>query len=507
MAVLIRFSVIIFSKLLFGLSSALVLLGSPAAPALEASRPAVVSRSVLGGPAAGPCVLPYLSSNARYVVFTCQSRDLVFGDDNDRSDTIWVDRYTDEVRRVSLNAANAEQRNHSGIGFPSADGGHVAFSAEGLFHPDVVWVPPGSADASTPNVFLRTFAPPSTELLGRHLNGEGNPELRGASLSHANADRHEVLFSSRGNYVGAAGELPANVSEIFLRNWHSGAVERISARPDGGKSASDALIGSISANGRYVVFLSQASDITTDNPLGFNQLFLRDRQTGTTRRLTRPWSGGEFSPSPPFNVGPNYSIRPRLSQTGALVLFSAGLNDEFTPDDNIGFSDVYLLDVGTGQTELISKGFNGAQTNGSSTSLAMSADARFVAFFSRASNITGVSNPYSAIYVKDRTTGEIVNVTASLGRTNPSPFVPHIDMSPDGHTLVFSWRGDDPAYPDVFGRVLIYSVALTGNGLAPTAVPVPAASPVVSVGMAVLIGSLGAMVLAYRRRHPVKGTV
>lgn len=482
------------------LLGALMLLVSPAASALEASAPAILSRSVLGGPAAGPCVLPFLSGNSRYVVFVCQSRDLVFGDDNDRSDTLWVDRYTGEVRRVSLNAANTEQRNHSGLGFPSSDGGYVAFRAEGLFHPDVVWVPPGSADASTPNVFLRTFVPPSTELLGRHRNGEGNPELEGATLLHANPDRHEVLFFSRANYVGAAGELPSLVNEMFLRNWQTGEVERISARPDGGKSATDANSGSISSDGRYVVFRTRASDITDDNPLDLNQLFLRDRQVGITRRLTRPWFGGEFSPSPPLNVGPNYSTRPKISETGAFVLFSAGLNDEFTPDDNIGFSDVYLLDIGSSHTELISRGFNGAPTDGSSTSAAMSADGRFVAFFSRASNITTVSNPYSAIYVKDRMTGEIVNVTASLGRTNPLPFEPQLDLSPDGRTLVFSWRGDDPAYPGVYRRVLIYSVTLSGNGLTPEVVAVPAMSSAVSWLLAALVGGLALLTLIGRRQ-------
>ncbi|WP_133821115.1 hypothetical protein [Tahibacter aquaticus] len=316
---------------------------------MTASLSQLVSKNVQGGAAGGPCFRPLFSSNGRFLAFACWSGDIVVGDDNDRYDTFLLDRSTQQIRRVSLNANNQEQRNHSAEGYPSADGRFVVFAGEGVFHPDVGVLPPQPADHEQENVFLRTFDPPQTELLGRAANGQGNPGTRGANMQDALPERHEVLFSSDGDYLGDASG--GGSRSLFLRNWQSGAVERITARPDGGISQFSAG-GQLSPDGRFVVMSSIAADLTSDNPQGYRQLFLRDRLLQNTRRLTFPWSGGEFSAA--AGLGTFFDSL-KLSQNAQRLMFVAGFNDEFTADDNPGFSDVYVQDVASGKVELVSR--------------------------------------------------------------------------------------------------------------------------------------------------------
>lgn len=474
----------------------LVLFCGATAPAvaLQVGPPQLVTKAVSGGASIGFCGSVTLSRTGRYITFSCLAGDLVNGDTNNRADTFWIDRQTAQVRRVSLNAANAEQVNHSFLGYPSNDGAFAVFEGEGMFHPDVVSAP-GVGDRQIANVFLRDFLPPATLLLTRSASGEGNPERAGVLLRDVVVDQSEILFSSVANYVNDTDALPASTSELFSRNWQSGVVERISARPDGGQSAATATLASYSADGRYVVFLSRATDVTGDNPLGLQQLFLRDRESATTTRLTRPWQGGEFDASGPFGGGPSYQQPPRLAANGRLVAFQAALNDEFVADDNVGVADIYLLDRQSNTTELISRARGSESADGSSSAFDISEDGDTIAFFTRATNIlAGVASP--AIYLKSRSTGAIVNVTQPFGELS-NTYTPWLDLSEDGSTLSFTWRVNNPALPDLNGRTLVYTVSVRG---AADVVPVPAMSLLALLSMMVLLGA-GARVGIARRQH------
>lgn len=456
--------------------------------ALTAGTPRLVSRNFLGDAALGPCLAPTLAGHGRFVTFFCISSDLVASDDNDRYDTFLLDRSTQQIRRVSLNANNEEQRNHSGFGFATSGGDSVVFLGEGKFHPDVGVLPPPPADSDQANVFLRTFSPPGTALLGRAANGEGNPERRGAFLEDALPDRQEILFTSSANYLSDGANMEPRRRALYVRNWGTGAVERINNRPDGTRSLYDAGQGALSPDGRFVVYNSIATDLTADNPQRYQQLFLHDRVARTTRRLTFPWQGGEFSPA--AGAMTNFTIRPSLSMQGRSLLFAAALNDEFAPDDNPGVGDVYLMDVASGDITVISHSHDGTPTDGTATGAAMSEDGRIIAYFTRATNTLPTPNPDSAIYVRDMATGQVVNITASLG-SMPVGIWPYISVSPSGNLVAFNWITEDPSYPAVNRRQMIYTVEL--RGITPTTPPVPV--PTLSLWMAWLLAA-GMAVLA-----------
>jgi hypothetical protein len=106
------------NKFLPSLLTLSALLTSPAAFALSASSPQLVSRALHGGPTYGPCGFPKLSSDGRFIAFSCASDDLIPGDTNERYDVFLLNRGSGVLQRVSLNAANTEQRNHADVGFP-----------------------------------------------------------------------------------------------------------------------------------------------------------------------------------------------------------------------------------------------------------------------------------------------------------------------------------------------------------------------------------------------------
>lgn len=106
----------------------------------------------------------------------------------------------------------------------------------------------------------------------------------------------------------------------------------------------------------------------------------------------------------------------------------------------------------------------------------MSSNGRIVAYYTVATRMLATPSVDPAIYVKDMVTGDVINVTASLGRMAPFQ-APMMDLSADGSVLAFTWYTSDPSDPAVFNRALVYTVEL--RGIQPTApTPVPGLSRV-----------------------------
>jgi Tol biopolymer transport system component len=458
-------------------SVVLTLAGFPAS-ALEAGNPVLESSAFAGGAAIGPCIGPFLSSTGRYLTFTCVSDDVVAGDANDRSDTFIKDRNTGAVDRVSVDSNEVEYRFTSGGGFPSMDGRYVVFTSAAPLHPDLDFPYTGFGYG---NPFLRDRLLGTTELLGRTATGHYPPQSGAAQLRGVSFPTNLVLFTSQSNMIDATEPPIPRPVQLYVRNWNTGAVTLVTRTPAGSFSATGASgNATISPAGRYVAFMSYASDINAENPTGTDQLMLHDVATGVTRRLSFPLSGGEFTGAPYYQ-----NTAGRFSADGQLLAVEAN-SDELGPGDATGFSDIYVVHTQTGRYELVSSGFNGARPDNASFAPSISADGRYVVFFSRASNLLATPQ-LPAVYVKDRWTGVLINVSAPLGAPR-NPSEARTDISADGSTLAFDWRHPD-AYPSLGSRTLVYSVQLRGSPLA-APVTVPATGP-----RMLLLGAL-ALVLA-----------
>jgi len=142
---------------------------------------------------------------------------------------------------------------------------------------------------------------------------------------------------------------------------------------------------------RYVAFVSLASNLVGADTNGFADVFVHDRVTGKTERL-RVRSNG--------NQGNDQSVVPSISADGRYVAFLSFASNLVGADTN-GFEDVFVYDRVTGKTERVSVRSNGDQGNDSSVIPSISADGRYVAFYSFASNLVGAdTNGFSDVFVR-----------------------------------------------------------------------------------------------------------
>src|SRR5439155_14246673 len=156
------------------------------------------------------------------------------------------------------------------------------------------------------------------------------------------------------------------------------------------EAAGGSILPEISGDGRSVVFLSESAGLVAGDTNGVSDTFVRDLTTGRIERVSVS-SSGEQGNAP--------SLSGSISSDGRLVAFRSDASDLVAGDTN-GVSDVFLRDRAAGTTVRVSVASDGSQANGESDSAAMSADGRFVAFRSAASNLVkGDTNGLPDIFV------------------------------------------------------------------------------------------------------------
>jgi Tol biopolymer transport system component len=193
--------------------------------------------------------------------------------------------------------------------------------------------------------------------------------------SDINADGRFVAFES-----GASNLVPGDtngVPDIFVRDRATGTTERVSVSSEGVEGNSVSWNPAISPDGRYVVFMSYASNLVTGDTNLSGDIFVHDRQTGVTERV---------SVSNGSTEGNGDSFDPAVSTYGRYVAFISFASNLVTGDTN-NRSDIFVHDRQTGVTERVSVSSAGAQSNGFSELPDISGDGRFVTYYSAASNL------------------------------------------------------------------------------------------------------------------------
>ncbi|MBN1875465.1 MAG: PKD domain-containing protein [Anaerolineae bacterium] len=223
----------------------------------------------------------------------------------------------------------------------------------------------------------------------------------------ANGDSRYPVVSDNGRYVAftsAASNLiigDANAAwDVFVYDRQTGQTSHVSRASNGSQGNGDAVGVSISADGRYVAFASEASNLVNNDSNEAADIFVHDRQTGETRRVSLASDGAQ---------GNEVSWWPDISADGRYIAFYSDASNLVAGDSN-GVSDVFVHDTQTGQTERVSIASNGMQGNDRSGGdkehfygLSISADGRYVAFYSYATNL--VSNDINGrpdVFVHDR---------------------------------------------------------------------------------------------------------
>ena len=287
------------------------------------------------------------------------------------------------------------------------------------------------------------FQSATTARLSLSTNGtEGNAPSIDAALS---ADGRFVAFtSSASNLVAGDTNL---VEDIFVREIATGLTERVSLSSAGLQSNGFSNLPALSTDGRFIAFRSDATNLVAGDTNGTNDIFVRDRQLGTTERVSLSSSGAQS------NGG---SAGPSISADGRYVSFGSVATNLVAGDTN-ATTDVFVRDRLAGLTWRASVDSSGGQGNGSSAVSSISATGRFVAFHSGASNLVpGDANGVFDCFVHDNLSGatEIVSVDSNGLQGNFESTLPRI--SADGRWVVFTSEakflvpGDQNGVRDVF---------------------------------------------------------
>jgi Tol biopolymer transport system component len=222
-------------------------------------------------------------------------------------------------------------------------------------------------------------------------------------------------------------------ADVFVHDRQTGVTERVNLGPGGIEANGATQLGSdmtsLSGDGRYVAFLSSASNLVADDTNGQPDIFVRDRQTGTTTRVSVGTGGIQG------NGGAGRGV---ISADGRFVAFTSGANNLVPNDTNVS-ADVFVHDRQTGETTRVNVATGGAQATGGAASLpSISPDGRFVAFGSQASDLVpGDTNNVPDIFVHDRQTGATSRVSVGTGGVQANAMCNNQSISGDGRFITF----------------------------------------------------------------------
>ncbi|MEA5579089.1 cadherin-like domain-containing protein [Anabaena sp. UHCC 0451] len=345
-----------------------------------------VSVGINGSQTNGDSILPGISANGRYVTFQSNATNLVSSDTNNVSDVFIYDRQLGITKRVSV-ATNGTQANN----------------------------------VST---------------------------IETSSIS---SDGRFVLFQSLASNL-VSGDTN-NVQDGFIRDTQVGTTSLVTVANDGSQSNGLSSIGYLSDNGRYVSFVSDATNLVSGDTNNVRDVFVRDRQVGTTIRVSVASDGTQAN---------GVSNGAYMSPDGRYVVFRSDATNLVAGDTN-GFADIFLRDLLTDTTTRISNGIGGTQANGSSNLASISADGRYVVFSSDASNlVTGDTNGVRDVFLYDRQLGQIIFSSIQGNGVTDNPRI-----SADGQLVTVTSSASNVFSVDTNGTsdVFIYDAATKTIGL------------------------------------------
>ncbi|MFI2710429.1 hypothetical protein ACH495_09905 [Micromonospora sp. NPDC018662] len=261
------------------------------------------------------------------------------------------------------------------------------------------------------------------------------------SLSSAGAQGNGVSFgaatSGTGRYVAfisvASNLVPGDtngVRDIFVRDRLTSTTSLVSVSTTGAQGNGESTVPSISHDGRFVAFTSYATNLVAGDTNGVADLFVRDRLLGTTTRVSVSSAGVQGN-------GPSGFTSSMISGNGRYAIFYSAASN-LVPGDTNGVADIFVRDLLLGVTSRVSVSSAGVQGNGDSSGPAISVDGRFAAFSARASNLVpGDTNGVEDVFVRDLVTGVTRRVSVAAGGAQANAPSNQPALSGDGRRVAF----------------------------------------------------------------------
>jgi Tol biopolymer transport system component len=401
-------------------------LPADAAPILDTVvRASVSSAGAAADATSGDSPGPSITADGRYVAFSSQADNLVAGDGNGSLDIFVRDLVAGTTTLVSATPSGTVGGSGCFSCAIAAGGRYVAFDsyAEDL-------VPSDTNEAG--DVFLRDLDTGITTCVS--VNASGVPSAR--STEYVLGLSGSPSISSNGRYVAfssASPDLDPNDTndsfDVFVRDVVAGTTVRADLGP-GGVQGNDSynVRPSLSGDGRYVAFESMSTNMVAHDTNEMTDIFVRDLQAGVTTRVSVGPAGVQSN---------GWSLAPSISADGRFVAFDSDASNLVTGDTN-KHADVFVRDRQTGTTSRVSVDTFGAQADGDSYSASISADGRYVAYRSDAPDlVAGDTNGVSDIFVRDRLMGTTVRMSVDASGTQGNGPSESAALAPSGLSLAF----------------------------------------------------------------------
>lgn len=330
---------------------------------------------------------PEISGNGRYVTFISFATNLVAGDVNGVEDVFRHDLITGETILVSVSSAGAQQN----AGFVDEQ---VAISDDGdriVFASEATNLVPLQVTGSR-QVYLREVTSGTTRLVSMR-----------PPLTVGNGLSHRVELSANGTYVTFKSHATNLVigdtnqsADIYLADLATNTVERVSLGDQGQQLQGDSLESSLSGDGRFVAFSSDANNVVPNDNNFSPDVFLRDRATGVTRLVSRGALGA------PAN---GLSDAPVICDDGTHILYRTRATDAYPGDSNGSIMDLVLLRLAGAQTEVVNVSTAGRVPQSHSGKGDVSRGGTVVSFDHADGQrlAYGVTGMESHVFVRDRT--------------------------------------------------------------------------------------------------------
>ncbi len=362
---------------------------------------------------------PSISADGRYVAFTSEAANLVDKDLNGVLDVFVRDLVKKSTSRISISSTGEEGNQSSYWPFISADGRYVTFTSDAN---DLV----DNDSNSYGDVFLHDLKAGKTDLISVAIDGKSGNDL--SFWSSVSSDGRYVVFMSQATNLVASDT--NDTWDIFLRDMTTGETKIISNGFDGSQANSQSEYPVISADGRYVAFASDATNLVQGDTNGYRDVFEYDRKAGKTIRVSVATDGTQTD-----NGTQVFALS--ISSDGKYIAF-ASLATTLIADDTNQVWDIFVHDRDKGETTRVSISSDGLQADAGSYGVAISPDGRFVAFGSNATNLVPAdTNNVMDVFIHDRQSGKTERVSVASDGSQGNESSGFLAVTPKGIDLAY----------------------------------------------------------------------
>ncbi len=342
-----------------------------------------------------------------------------------------------DITRISVDSVGTQANGSSRRGSISGDGRFVAFESDAT----------NLADGAG-GLFLK--------------------DRQTGAVTRISADGENPSVSNDGRFVAyesfataLIGEDTNGVYDVFVYDRQSGVTTRVSVDSAGAQANGGSTNPSISGDGRFVAFQSDAANLVSGDENGVADIFVHDNQTGTTERISRTSDG----------AGANArSFDPSISSDASVVAFTSNATNLDGNDTN-NKPDIFVRTRSNGQTLRVSINSSGFGADGGGSHSAISGDGRYVVFLSDSGNLDPRANDYRGkdlVYVHDRQIGQTTLASVySDGTILTIGLLDQPTISKDGRYVAFSFydKGNNNGIMNIWARDLQTgaSIGVTGG--------------------------------------------